>query len=140
MSDYRVSQLLRADQSARARPVALSVVPSGISADLRKLTRWVTWRYEPEYARDGSVRRWARCPINPTNRMHAKSNNPQTWSVFDTAVRRYEAGGTDGLGFMFAPGDGMAGVDLDRCRNPTSGQLDAWAGDILVELVVATTR
>ena len=35
----------------------------------------------------------------------------------------------DGLGFLL--GDGWAGVDLDKCRDPESGALTQWALDIV---------
>ena len=39
-----------------------------------------------------------------------------------------------GVGFMFHPEDGFAGVDLDRCRNPETGRVEPWALEVVEEL------
>ena len=31
------------------------------------------------------------------------------------------------MGFVFSSGDPFAGIDLDDCRDPETGKLDAWA-------------
>ena len=45
------------------------------------------------------------------------SNNPSTWSDYETAVKAVEKYGFDGVGFEFAPP--YFGVDLDKCLDDT---------------------
>ncbi len=35
---------------------------------------------------------------------------------------------------MFSSGDPFAGVDLDKCRNPETGELEEWATEIIQDL------
>jgi primase-polymerase (primpol)-like protein len=39
-----------------------------------------------------------------------------------------------GVGFMFHPDDGLAGADLDGCRDPETGRIESWALEIVEEL------
>jgi putative DNA primase/helicase len=48
----------------------------------------------------------------PSN-VKAKSNDPATWVDFESAVKAFERGGFDGVGFVFAKDGGIVGVDLD---------------------------
>jgi hypothetical protein len=44
----------------------------------------------------------------------------------------YKTGKADGIGFQL--GDGWAGVDLDHCRNPDTGEMTSIATDVMTEL------
>jgi putative DNA primase/helicase len=82
----------------------------------------VCWRYE---FRDGD---WSKIACNPRTGANAKSNDPSTWTSFDDAIRH--ASRFDGIGFQF--GDcGYVGIDLDDCREPTTGALSSFAQQIL---------
>lgn len=86
------------------------------------------WRYETRDDKQTKV------PINPHNGRRAKSNDPRTWADHETAagaVERYEL---DGVGFMFCADDPLAGVDLDDCRDPETGAIEAWALSIIDRL------
>lgn len=81
-----------------------------IPDELKALPRWVCWRAIPKATKDGSTK-LSKQPINPRTGGLAQSNNPQTWTDFDTAV----AASVDyaGIGFMFA-GSGYIGIDIDN--------------------------
>lgn len=80
-------------------------------------------------------------PINPHTCRGASSKNPGTWGSIDEAravigqtgscKRNGEtvSGAISGIGFMFAAGGGIVGVDLDHCIE--NGQLNPWASDWL---------
>ena len=53
-------------------------------------------------------------PINPRDMEPAKSNDPTTWTDYDTAVRAAEE--CDGIGFMFSNSP-YFGVDIDGVRD-----------------------
>ena len=87
---------------------------------LTKLRQWILWR---KIIRDGKEVKlpWS-VYDNP-----ASSTDPETWHDFECAVIRYDATRHAGIGFVFADGDGFAGVDLDSCRHPESGEIADWA-------------
>jgi putative DNA primase/helicase len=102
-----------------------------IPAELRALPQWVCWRYE-----DRNGRR-TKAPIDATSNgrlSYAKSNDSETWADFDTALT---ACGLHpelaGVGFCFAPDDGLTGIDLDHVFNPDTGELSAEAAEILAK-------
>jgi hypothetical protein len=106
-------------------PEALPVELDGISAELKRRPRWVNWRY----ALDGE--KWTKHPYNPRTGRKASSTDLLTWSTFEDVLAAHKAGGYDCVGFVFCSGDPYAGVDLDGCRDPESGQIKAWAAEIL---------
>jgi primase-polymerase (primpol)-like protein len=107
-------------------PEALPVEPDGIPAELKRRPQWVNWRY----AWDG--KKWTKHPYNPRTGRKASSTDLLTWSSFEDVLKA--AGGYDGVGFMFCSGDSYTGVDLDSCRNPSTGEIEAWAVEIVQDL------
>ena len=71
-----------------------------IPQELKKLKQWVCWQGD-------------KLPRNPYTGGNAQSNNKDTWSDFDTAIKALDKYKFDGIGFMFA--NGYFGVDLDKC-------------------------
>jgi putative DNA primase/helicase len=61
----------------------------------------------------------------------ASSTDSLTWRTFEEAVQALEAGRYDGVGFVFSSGDPFAGIDLDHCRDPETGELESWAEKIV---------
>lgn len=78
-----------------------------IPEELKKLPNWVVWKAKPDPKSHSGV---SKIPINPKTGGQAQSNNPSTWTDFETAeiVSRDFAG----IGFMFQ-NSGYFGVDLD---------------------------
>jgi primase-polymerase (primpol)-like protein len=102
---------------------------------MKEEDQWVCWRTEE---RDGKA---TKVPINPYTGGYAKSNDTSTWSDFDTALAyNREAADIEGVGFMFHEDGLYAGVDLDDCRDPKSGDVEDWAKDILDQLESYTER
>ena len=71
-----------------------------IPEELKRLKQWVCWAGD-------------KIPKNPYTGQNAQSNNPETWSDFETACKAVEKYRFDGVGFQFA--NGYFGVDLDHC-------------------------
>ena len=82
---------------------------------------WVGWRWEwngkkntkPPYRVDAPE-------------IHASSTDSATWGTLKTAMAAVKAGAIEGIGFALH-GTQYGAIDLDRCREPDSGKLTAWA-------------
>lgn len=90
---------------------------------MRSIPNWVVWSYY-----DGDNRK---CPYNPRTGRAAKTNDPKTWGTWSDAYKRLEKcpGRYEGLGFIFAEGGGLFGVDLDGCV--AGVMIEPWAYDIM---------
>jgi len=107
-----------------------AVIPNieeNVPAELTERPQWVCWRLEE---RDEKL---TKVPYTPGTLYRASSTDLMTWSTFDEAMDAYERGEPpyDGIGFVFSSGDPYVGIDLDKCRNPESGDIAPWAQEIL---------
>jgi len=109
-------------------PEPLAVCPGGVPDELEACPQWVNWKY----ARAGE--KWTKHPYDPRSGRKASSTNLRTWSTFDEVLRAYEVGDYAGVGFVFCSGDPYAGVDLDGCRDPETGEIEPWASEIIGRL------
>jgi putative DNA primase/helicase len=111
------------------RPDPIDVDIDGVPDTLREREQWICWRYEWDDGRD----EWTKVPIDADSGGFGSSTDPDTWGSFGAAVAYHERAGTDtdGVGFVFAERDTVAGIDLDDCRDPDDGDLEAWAVDLL---------
>ncbi|WP_255197736.1 phage NrS-1 polymerase family protein [Halorarius litoreus] len=89
--------------------------------------QWLCWRPED---RDGKT---TKVPIDPSSGSYASTTDSATWKDFATA-RDYADLEDIGIGFVFTDDDPLVGVDLDDCRDPTTGELTEWAADIVTRL------
>lgn len=78
-----------------------------IPRELKELKRWVLWKL-----RDTDKGKTTKVPINAMNGYGAKSNDPETWTSFEMAMKNVEFYNCTGLGFML--GNGYFGVDIDH--------------------------
>ena len=77
--------------------------------DLKKMPVWVNWKLEE---RDGKQ---TKVPYNPRTGGKAQTNNPDTWTDFESA--HSTSADYSGIGFNFA--DDIAGIDIDnKTRDP----------------------
>jgi len=100
-----------------------------ISSDLLRLSQWVLWRWN---VRDEKRTKVPYMPHHPNRK--AKPNDPSTWSDSQTAYAVLQDQHCDGVGFVFASDDPYTGIDLDKCRNPETGELAPWAQGIIENL------
>lgn len=106
-----------------------------IPAELRALAQWVAWRATPPKKPGGKL---GKRPIDPTRGTGASITDPSTWGTLDSAMELARAEGLAGIGFVFSTDDEFVGVDLDKCRNPESGELEEWAQEIVTRLASYT--
>ena len=84
--------------------------------ELKELDRWVLWVKN-------------KIPIDAKTGRNAKTTDPSTWSSYSRvmAIRgRYE-----GIGCVIA--EPYVGIDLDKCRDPETGELEEWALAVVKE-------
>src|SRR5262245_49414681 len=79
---------------------------------------WCLWKHVVRNGRPTKPPYQARHPSQ-----FASSNDPTTWSNFDTALKAYRAGHGDGIGLCLLKSP-IAAFDLDDCRNPTTGDIE----------------
>lgn len=149
----------RRRRDARGILVPWTVVPrfDSVPAEIRDRPRWMLWQWE---FRD----KWTKPPIDiniaagyrrfepspelaaafqglglaiPTRQRttgthYGDATDPAKWGTIDRAVKGFHTGGGDGIGF--ALGDGIAGFDLDHCRNPYTGEITPEAMDVIRRL------
>jgi putative DNA primase/helicase len=102
-----------------------------IPTELQSLIQFVVWKLKE---RKGNL---TKVPYNARTKRGADSTNPSTWATFNEALSVYSKGKYDGIGFVFA--NGYCGIDLDHCRNAETGEIEAWAIDI-VKLIDSYTE
>ena len=95
-----------------------------IPEELRQRRQWVVWKLEERGGKPTKVPYIA-------GGGKASSTDSLTWRSFEEAVQALETGRYNGIGFVFSSGDPFAGVDLDDCRDPETGELEEWAAKIV---------
>lgn len=139
------SQLAREYQRTVANKHASACTPqltcrllSPVPLYMTGLRQWVLWRSEERTNKAGVVKLtkvpynflpMAERTLNQSNREpktaleeKASSNRPDTWGDYyqaKTIAGQLRLDGiSGGIGFMFAEGDGIVGMDLDKCIDP----------------------
>src|SRR5215203_5725254 len=95
---------------------------------MRDLRQWLCWRTEE---RDGKP---TKVPYDPSTGEKAESTNPKTWTSYEKARGACRDHGYEGIGFVFTSEDDLCGVDLDKCLDPETGEIEPWAWAIIKEL------
>jgi putative DNA primase/helicase len=121
--------------SAESIPPALDGKSRGgqmtldFAQELKARPQWVLWRQEVRYGKPTKVPYQPRYP-----KRKASITNPDTWGTFEQALSVASTSGFSGIGYVFSPQDNYAGVDLDKCRNPKTGEIKPWAKAIIDRL------
>lgn len=81
---------------------------SNIPAEITQYNQWVVWRYE-----DRGGPKPTKVPYDPKTGSLASVDDPSTWASFPQACAAAQAGGFDGIGFVFSDYDPFTFIDLD---------------------------
>ena len=110
--------------------------PSDDPITLTAMATWpcfVAWQTEDR----GDGKPPTKVPYAPDGRK-ARANQRSTWgtraAAEEMAAKLPKPYGVGGVGLEFAPlddGRALAGIDLDTCRDPGTGQFEQWALDII---------
>jgi primase-polymerase (primpol)-like protein len=88
--------------------------------------RWVCWRWEQ---RGNKVTKPPiQCGVGYP--AYARTNDPTTWGVGDTALARVTAGEADGVGYCL-PDAYLGAIDLDNCYDWDNEIIAPWAQEII---------
>jgi putative DNA primase/helicase len=113
------------DMLRQETPDSQGVIPENIPEELTRRPQWVVWRLEE---RDGKP---TKIPYIAGGVGMAKSADLMTWRGFEEALKAYRTGRYSGIGFVFSSADPYAGIDLDKCRDPETGEIEGWAKEIV---------
>jgi len=92
-----------------------------IPEELKQLRQWVCWRWEGK----------KKMLVNARTGGNAQSNNPDTWTDFQTTVKA--APQYNGIGFMFKPP--YFGVDLDHMEEDLERYRKGDSKNIVAEFI-----
>jgi primase-polymerase (primpol)-like protein len=101
------------------KPKSILSIPEA----LRDLPRWACWRYEGENGKPSFI---------PSTDRYASPTDPKTWGALTRAWNARDR--YDGLSFALDERDGLVGIDLDDCRDDSSGAIQPWALEIVRSL------
>ena len=79
-----------------------------IPDELKRLKQWCCFKLLPDESRPGKTKK---IPVNAYTGGNAQSNNPETWSDYETAIESVTKYDLNGIGIFFAPP--YFGVDID---------------------------
>lgn len=100
-----------------------------IPQELKDGLKFVSWTYGPPRANG----KRPKVPRTPGTGRLASTTDPAAWGTLADALADVEAGRADGSGRVFTSEDPFLGIDLDDCRDPVTGAIDAWAQTIMRE-------
>ncbi len=114
-------------------PKYLKVKIENIPAELKQLEQWVVWMPKWDGTRWTKVLICARLGDEERVGKLASHSDPTSWATFDDAVTAYTGipGLYAGIGFVLSEDDPFCAIDLDRCRDPQSGEVAEWAQRII---------
>lgn len=112
------------------KPIPLSVNFEGVPSVIRYPNQWVNW----QYIWKEDIGKWDKPLFNPQG-WKASATASHTWSPFTEVQKAYEAGKFDGVGFVMQKRPltehQLIGIDLDKCRNPKTGEISQEAKEDL---------
>jgi hypothetical protein len=114
-----VARDLRESEAMMSKPQTFQGDLANLPPALRPLTeqnRWVVWRWELRPNTKGKPT-WTKPPYRAFHpRLHARCNDPNTWSNHGAAVAAVMRGEADGIGLSLMD-SGLGAIDLDNCVN-----------------------
>lgn len=90
-----------------------------IPSELRARHQWVVWRLLPP---DPGKDKWRKVPFQTSGAL-AASDDPATWTDFDTAVATYRTANFEGVGYVFTTDDPYIGIDWDHAYNAEKNEI-----------------
>lgn len=93
---------------------------------------WVVWRWTSRSDPKGETK-WTKPPFQPKQPdRNAANNDPATWGTYAEALSAAPPDAEGGIGLNLL-GSNIAAIDLDKCRDPATGKVAAWAVALINE-------
>lgn len=108
---------------------SLARLEKNIPAEMKSIPNWCVYRTklnEEKGKRDKYI-------LSPLDGKWAKSNEPQRWTDFDTAMKYAKENGCEGLSFVLDGKTGITCIDLDKCID-ADGKYNDVASKLTAEL------
>jgi putative DNA primase/helicase len=125
--------------------------PACMPFGLTELQQWVLWRgHDRINPTTGEITGLDKIPYDAHTLRKASVTDDETWSTFQHCVdalpcaleewEHDDPGGFrgGGIGCVVTIHDPLCGVDLDHCRDPQTGAIEAWASAIVTQLASYT--
>lgn len=96
--------------------------------ELKRYDRWVCWKATP--GKDGKITK-VPYEAETAGARWAKSNDPETWRPYETAVNAAKVAGFSGVGFVLGANYPYTCIDLDHCVNRETGEMKEPAATIV---------
>ena len=93
-----------------------------IPKELKENASFCCWKKEKRAGKPTKI------PYNPNTGCMAKTNDPRTFTDFNTAMKTFAMGGYDGIGYRVS--EGIGAIDIDHCIRE-DGSLNDVAASIL---------
>ena len=91
-------------------------------APLKELPNWVCWRWEWRVDKKG-IGKWTKPPLRPkTPAVTRRTTIHRHGAPMSRRLAAFEAGQCDGIGFNLS-GTDIAAFDIDKCRDPATGDI-----------------
>jgi len=103
----------------------------GIPQELKDLPQWVCWERVPNKKNPDKM---DKVPKRANSVYGADTTDPEHWADFADTRDYYLDDHYHGIGFVFSKDDPYCGIDLDKCRDSDTGQIQPWAIAIIESL------
>jgi primase-polymerase (primpol)-like protein len=102
-----------------------SIVETPALEDMKEYDHWLMWKMV-----DGR-----KVPVSFADcKSGSTSMYEKTWCSYEKAKEALQSGKFTGIGFVFNEDNPYVGVDLDKCRDKETGEIDEWAQKIITEI------
>jgi hypothetical protein len=110
------------------RPATMPLNADGLPDDrIMREARFVVWGWTWNAGKG----KWDKPPLRPLDGRAASVTNAADHTDLARAIFAVRAHGFDGVGLVLEKGLGVVGIDLDKCRDATTGVIESWAQAII---------
>lgn len=110
------------------RPATMPLNPAGLPDDqLLREARCVVWGWTWNETKGT----WDKPPKRPVDNRSASVTDSRDHTDLQAAIAAVQRYRLDGIGLVLQKGLGVVGIDLDKCRDPLTGAIAAWAQAII---------
>jgi hypothetical protein len=122
-------QAVTPSDTMRERPTA-AFLPKNIPNELQEFDQFVPWGYRWS---DGKVK-WDKPPLRLDGSLGSSTDPAARYNFRDAVAAVKRNRDFDGVGFVLTKDDPFTAIDLDKCVDPVSHNIESWAMTIIERL------